>query len=120
MIMRSSLNNAGCHAPAGRARSSWRRRAVALTLIPAIALTVALSLWPVGLAAQSQKNKKNKQDSQTVEPQAPMPDPQAIDLVISEMLGYWQIGDVDMMHKYYADDVTIISGAFEQPLFGWA
>ena len=35
------------------------------------------------------------------------------------MLGYWQIGDVDMMHKYYADDVTSVSGEFEPPLFGW-
>src|SRR5437899_3977272 len=36
------------------------------------------------------------------------------------MLGAWQIGDVEMLHKYYADDVTVVSGAWEPPLVGWA
>jgi ketosteroid isomerase-like protein len=36
------------------------------------------------------------------------------------MLGAWQIGDADLMHKYYADDMTMISGAWEPPLLGWA
>jgi uncharacterized protein (TIGR02246 family) len=93
----------------------WRR-AGALSLM--IAMT--LSLGAGQIAAQNQKkNKKDKQDAQTADVQAPLPDSQAIDLVISEMMGAWQIGDVDMMHKYYSDDVTMVSGAFEQPLFGW-
>lgn len=81
-------------------------------------LVLAMSLWGSGAAAQK-KNKKDKQAAQSADIQAPLPDPKAIDLLISEMLGAWQIGDVDMMHKYYADDVTSVSGEFEPPLLGW-
>ena len=49
-----------------------------------------------------------------------MPDNQAVDLLVSQMLGAWQAGDADGMHKFYADDVMVISGAFEPPLIGWA
>ena len=47
------------------------------------------------------------------------PDSQAIDQAIGEALGYWQIGDVDSLHKYYADDVVVVSGAWEPPVIGW-
>ena len=39
------------------------------------------------------------------------PDAQAIDEAIGEALGYWQIGDADSLHKYYADDVVLVNGA---------
>jgi ketosteroid isomerase-like protein len=35
------------------------------------------------------------------------------------MLGAWQIGDADMLHDYYADDVLVVSGTWEPPLQGW-
>ena len=38
---------------------------------------------------------------------------------IGEALGYWQIGDADSLHKYYADDVVVVSGAWEPPVIGW-
>lgn len=47
------------------------------------------------------------------------PDPQLIDQTIGESLGYWQIGDADSLHKYYADDAVIVSGAWEPPMIGW-
>ena len=47
------------------------------------------------------------------------PDAQAIDQAIGEALGYWQIGDAESMHKYYADDVVLVSGAWEPPIIGW-
>ncbi len=34
-------------------------------------------------------------------------------------LGYWQIGDTVSLHKYYADDVVMVSGAWEPPVIGW-
>ena len=73
-------------------------------------------------AAQKQNQKGKQQDSQSAEITSPIapPDPQAIDLLVSRMLGAWQVGDVDMMHKAYADDVTVVSGQWEQPIFGWA
>ncbi len=42
-----------------------------------------------------------------------------MDLLVSQMLGSWQIGDVETMRKYYADDVAVVSAAWEPPLFGW-
>ena len=47
------------------------------------------------------------------------PDSQAIDQAVGEALGYWQIGDIDSLHKYYADDVVVVSGAWEPPVIGW-
>ncbi len=43
-----------------------------------------------------------------------------IDQEIGEALGYWQIGDTDSLHKYYSDDVVVVSGLWEPPIIGWA
>lgn len=48
------------------------------------------------------------------------PDEQVIDVQISEMLGAWQIGDFSLLKSYYADDVTVVSGAWEPALVGWS
>src|SRR5712692_2389969 len=48
------------------------------------------------------------------------PEEQVIDIQISEMLGAWQIGDFSLLKSYYADDVTVVSGAWEPALVGWA
>src|ERR1700733_2717523 len=84
-------------------------------------LAVSLPLWAGPSAPGQKKNKKDKdnQQTQSVDPRAPQTESQVIDQRISEMLAYWQIGDVDSMHKYYADDVATISGAYEPPLLGW-
>jgi ketosteroid isomerase-like protein len=73
-------------------------------------------------AAQKQNQKGKQQDSQstTITSPIPPPDSQAVDILISQMLGAWQVGDVEMMHKAYADDVTVVSGQWEAPIFGWA
>jgi ketosteroid isomerase-like protein len=36
------------------------------------------------------------------------------------MLGAWQLGDVDRLHKAYADDAVFVSGLWEPPVFGWS
>jgi ketosteroid isomerase-like protein len=61
---------------------------------------------------KEQKGKKN-------EPLVPLPDEQVINNGISEMLAAWQIGDTELLHKHYADDVMVVSGAWEPPLMGW-
>jgi len=38
---------------------------------------------------------------------------------IGEMLGAWQVGDVEAMHKYYAQDATWVSGTYDPPIAGW-
>ena len=66
--------------------------------------------------AEGQKKKKDKSSDHIT---MPMPDERAIDIVISEMIGAWQIGDVERLHKAYADDVVMVSGAWEPPVIGW-
>ncbi|MGH9741452.1 MAG: YybH family protein [Candidatus Acidiferrum sp.] len=67
----------------------------------------------------SQKNKKKKDATSGTTPFIPMGDEQQIDYMISEMLGAWQIGDINKLHKDYADDVMVINGIWAPPVMGW-
>jgi uncharacterized protein (TIGR02246 family) len=70
--------------------------------------------------AFAQKNKKDKQpppDAQTSV--VPLSDDDAIDRQVSQMLAAWQTGDAEGMHSYYADDVLLVSSAWEPPVSGW-
>jgi hypothetical protein len=64
-----------------------------------------------GMAIAQKKERKGAKASAD-QRSVPLPDDQTIDLRISEMLAAWQIGDVEMLHKYYADDVAVVSGAW--------
>jgi ketosteroid isomerase-like protein len=35
------------------------------------------------------------------------------------MLGAWQVGDEELMHTFYSDDVLVVSGVWEPPVQGW-
>ena len=81
------------------------------------ATMVFLSL-PAG--AWAQKNQKDK----PINPKATMPPinfpiPDVIDKDISEMLGAFQLGDIEKMHQYYAENATFVSGAYAPPVVGW-
>jgi ketosteroid isomerase-like protein len=86
---------------------------------------LALLLLAAAAPAVAQKNKdKKKQQPQTASsantnPAMPAPDSQVIDQTIGEAMGYWQLGDVESLHKYYADDVIMVSGLWELPVIGW-
>jgi ketosteroid isomerase-like protein len=85
---------------------------------------MALALMAIAIPAAAQKKDKNKNapatdPSEEIRSGLHMPDSQAIDQAIGEALGYWQIGDADSLHKYYADDVVVVSGAWEPPVVGW-
>ena len=85
--------------------------------VPAIALLAVAS--PAG-AQKKNKNAPPPPDSIAgLNSDIQAPDSQAIDRAIGEALGYWQIGDVDSLHKYYSDDVALVSGAWEPPVVGW-
>jgi ketosteroid isomerase-like protein len=72
-------------------------------------------------ALAQQKNKKYDDSASAVGlPVPPQPDAQKIDHDIGEMLGAFQVGNVDAMHKYYSDGATFVRGTFEPPLMGWA
>jgi uncharacterized protein (TIGR02246 family) len=96
-------------------------RIAAVVAWVALAAMLAAPALVAGIsAAQNNKKNDNKQtDTTSLLPAGSMPDAQAIDLVVGQMLGAWQVGEVEMMRKYYADDVVVISGAWEQPLIGW-
>ena len=53
-------------------------------------------------------------------PGPPVAENHVIDLEISKMLGAWQMGDAQEMHKFYSDDVVVVSGAWEAPIYTWA
>jgi ketosteroid isomerase-like protein len=70
--------------------------------------------------AVAQKKKKNTDAPANTHTTIPMPDEQQIDYNTSEMLGAWQVGDADRLHKTYADDAVFVSGLWAPPVFGWS
>jgi uncharacterized protein (TIGR02246 family) len=85
-----------------------------------LALALMTAVIPVG--AQKKDKNKNPPPAETSDDfRSAMhtPDAQAIDQAIGEAMGYWQIGDAESLHKYYAEDVVLVSGAWEPPVIGW-
>ncbi len=86
---------------------------------------LALALTTAAVSANAQKKDKNKSTQSStdatdeIKSSMRMPDSQAIDQAIGEALGYWQIGDTEGLHKYYADSIVMVSGAWEPPIIGW-
>jgi ketosteroid isomerase-like protein len=91
-----------------RGARSWPVRA-------ALACAVALLLAASPAAAQKKKKTPPADSSLTL----PLPDEQQVDYTISEMLGAWQLGDVEKMHKDYGDDVIVVNGIYAPPVIGW-
>jgi ketosteroid isomerase-like protein len=85
-------------------------------------LAAALFLTCASPAA-AQKEKKKKKDNTPPMDISNMPipiaDEQQIDYLLSDMLGAWQIGDIEKLHKDYADDVSIVNGSWAPPIIGW-
>jgi ketosteroid isomerase-like protein len=82
----------------------------------------ALLLLTCVSPAAAQKDKKKKKDQTSADSSKtliPLSDEQQIDYMLSEMLGAWQLGDVEKLHATYADDVSMVSGSWEPPVFGW-
>ena len=83
---------------------------------------LALSLaFATTASAQKDKKKQAYQAQPQAQPDASksLPDEQRIDLLISDMLGAWQIGDTDKLHKDIADDVVVVNGNWAPPVVGW-
>jgi ketosteroid isomerase-like protein len=99
------------------AGNSLRRtaRAVSFSLVAIVILlaTVAPSV------AQKDKKKKTAQPSDNSKLAVPLTDEQQIDYMLSEMLGAWQLGDIEKMHAKYADDVSMVNGSWAPPVIGW-
>jgi ketosteroid isomerase-like protein len=94
---------------------------------PVAAVALMALVWcglaPVYTAgATGQKKKADKYDdnkSAAGLPTLPNSASDQIDHAIGEMLGAFQVGNVEAMHKYYADNATFVSGSYEPPVQGW-
>jgi len=85
---------------------------------------LAVSLFLIcATPAAAQKEKKKKKDNtppmDISNMPIPLPDEQQIDYTLSEVLGAWQLGDIEKLHKDYADDVSIVNGSWAPPIIGW-
>jgi len=87
------------------------RRATTYWLVVGLLLLLFSGAVALGQRKESKEKKK--------ELLAGLPEEQVINADLSEMLAAWQIGNVELLHKHYADDVTVVSGAWEPPLMGW-
>lgn len=93
-------------------------RAISSVLLALFALSV---LVPPGVAQQKDKKKKKNDvvNNDNANPVVPLNDEQQIDYMISETLAAWQLGDVERMHKNYAEDVSVVNGGWAPPILGW-
>jgi ketosteroid isomerase-like protein len=78
-------------------------------------------LFSLALASTASAQKKKKKDDTSPNPATAtiLPDEQRIDNAIGEMLGAWQLGDVEKLHSHYADDVDVVNGMWAPPVVGW-
>jgi len=88
------------------------RRALLFSLFLLLSLTLAS-------VASAQKKKKKNDDTPNPQTATILPDEQRIDNAIGEMLGAWQLGDVEKLHSHYADDVDVVNGMWAPPVIGW-
>jgi uncharacterized protein (TIGR02246 family) len=114
------IEQPGCR-PANPPRRTYVAKWRQITRCSVAILALAGMLCgPAFVYGQKEKNKKKDKDGDaSISASSLLPDNQGIDLLVSQMLGAWQAGDTDGLHKFYADDVTVISGAWEPPVFGW-
>lgn len=97
----------------GPSRNSiFLRRAFYFSFILLLSLALAST-------ASAQKKKKKDDAPATPPPGLQLPDEQKIDNAIGEMLGAWQLGDVEKLHAHYADDVDAVNGMWGPPVMGW-
>ena len=92
-------------------------RGFRICVIAALALTTIA--MPAGAQKKNKKTPPPPDPGQDLQSEMHTPDAQAIDQAIGEAMGYWQIGDTESMHKYYADNVVLVSGGWEPPIIGW-
>ena len=96
----------------------------------ALAVALAAGMLSGAAVAQEKQQKPPKEKKEPAKKPAPAEasegiapqgnDNDLIDYRISEMLAGWQLGDTELMHSVYADDVSVVSGAYEPPIMGWS
>jgi ketosteroid isomerase-like protein len=85
--------------------------------IRALASMSVIVLLSSGVWAQ--KNKKNQPAPDQPLPSMPMSPNDQIEHNIGEMLAAQQLGNLELMHKYYSDSATFVSSDYGPPIVGW-
>jgi ketosteroid isomerase-like protein len=81
------------------------------------ALLAATFLLAIAAPTHAQKTKIK----QVPEPPGPpVAENHVVDLAIAQMLSAWERGETEKMHKFYADDVLVVSEAWQPPIYTWA
>jgi ketosteroid isomerase-like protein len=86
-------------------------------VIRALAGVVVILLLCLGVWAQ--KSKKNQPAPDQPLPSMPMTPNDQIEHNIGEMLAAQQLGNLELMHKYYSDNATFVSSDYGPPIVGW-
>jgi ketosteroid isomerase-like protein len=86
-------------------------------VIRALAGVVVILLLCSGVWAQ--KSKKNQPAPDQPLPSMPMTPNDQIEHNIGEMLAAQQLGNLELMHKYYSDNATFVSSDYGPPIVGW-
>jgi len=89
----------------------WRRTLVFL---------LAAGFLLANTSPAAQKDKKKKKGEADSPKTTLLSDEQQIDYMLSEMMGAWQVGDIEKLHSTYADEVSLVSGSWAPPVMGWA
>jgi len=90
-----------------------------------LAAALVLAFSPGGAGQKNKKQKSsdasNSNDSSLLPGQADTPRAESdkINDDIGEMLGAFQIGDTELMHKHYSDDCTFVQSTYDPPVIGW-
>jgi len=105
-------------------RNHFGNRLASRTAHKVILLLLVFALsWTCVSPAAAQKEKKKKTDpapsTDSSKMLIPLSDEQQIDYTLSDMLGAWQLGDIEKLHQDYADDVAIVNGSWAPPILGW-
>ena len=82
-------------------------------------LVFLLTLCQATAGPASAQKKKKDETPATNSTASSVPDEQKIDYAIGQMLGAWQVGNTALMHKYYAEDVSVVAGTWTPPAIGW-
>jgi ketosteroid isomerase-like protein len=67
----------------------------------------------------AQKNKKNQPAADQPMPSIPLSANDQIERAIGETLAAQQLGNMELMHKYYSDSATFVSSDYGPPIVGW-
>jgi ketosteroid isomerase-like protein len=99
---------------ASRFADQTARKIILLLLVSALSLTCVSPA-----AAQKKKKTEPPPSTDSSKMLVALTDEQQIDYTLSEMLGAWQLGDIEKLRKDYADDVAIVNGSWAPPILGW-